>query len=269
MPIPVRYSDISLTLAHSVKYAISAFLNRRLVQRCCNFCRSCFLLCLNFSFEQSAYLITWHSDAAPVNSRFYCHLYSQISRAPLLWRHQCVIGKENDRNTDYRYGWNVPTLPADTDYRSDYQCNSNNTNHLHNIYCLQITVTNNNIWGSSESSAFSRSSSMACLVLEQYVHQVSVCLQSSDPVHGQWLQWQQWQQSWCGMCLGAMANERLSDSTSSSIGESVLMLRFTSSLLGSSVNFGSFLDCCSFRVLSFWVCLSLGARCTLHWACWQ
>ena len=111
------------TLAHSVKYAISVFLKRRLAQRCCNFCRSCCLLCLNFSFERCAYLSTYRSDAAPVNSRSYCHLYLQISRAPVLWRHRCVIGKENDRNTNYRYSWNVPIL-ADTDYRSIYRCNS-------------------------------------------------------------------------------------------------------------------------------------------------
>ena len=58
VPIPIRYSGISLTLAHSVKYAISAFLKRRLAQRCCNFCQSCCLLCLNFSFERCAYQST-------------------------------------------------------------------------------------------------------------------------------------------------------------------------------------------------------------------
>ena len=70
VPIPIRYSDIyksSLTLAHSVKYAIFAFLKRRLAQRCCNFCRSCCILCLNLSFECCAYLSAWCSDAAPVN----------------------------------------------------------------------------------------------------------------------------------------------------------------------------------------------------------
>ena len=71
----------SLTLAHSIKYAIFAFLKRRLVQRCCNFCRSCCLLCLNFSFECCAYLSAWRSVATPVNSCFYCYLYSEISRA--------------------------------------------------------------------------------------------------------------------------------------------------------------------------------------------
>ena len=58
VPIPIRYSGISLTLAHSVRYAIYAFLKRRLAQRCCNFCRSCCLLCLNVSFERCAYLST-------------------------------------------------------------------------------------------------------------------------------------------------------------------------------------------------------------------
>ena len=40
VPTLIRYSDMyksSITLAHSGKYAISAFLKRRLPQRCCNF----------------------------------------------------------------------------------------------------------------------------------------------------------------------------------------------------------------------------------------
>ena len=51
-------------------HTISALLERRLVQRCCNFCQRCCLLCLNFSFERCAYLSAWHSDASPINSLF-------------------------------------------------------------------------------------------------------------------------------------------------------------------------------------------------------
>ena len=64
----------------------------------------------------------------------YCHLRSQISRGPVLWRHQCIISKENDWNTGHRYSWNAPTS-ANTDYQSDYRCNSTEKCLVWTMFC--------------------------------------------------------------------------------------------------------------------------------------
>ena len=60
-------------------------------------------------------------------TRKFTHLYSQIYHMPSMYDIIDVIGKKNNRTTDCRYCWNVPIL-ADTDYQSDYQCNSS---HMH------------------------------------------------------------------------------------------------------------------------------------------